>query len=260
MTHGRPDLVGRLWYWVALLASALLFALNGTAAKASSISDQGPVRQGFRSSTFVLPSPGTDCVRRCVGVGRVTLTKEHFEAAGSPAGSVAPLVREEVQRRADGLLQRFTETGAPALRTHVTQRPPNASGRHAPESETTHDYDAGSHVTTSLEFVATNSAPTSDVLLNSSKQLQAKFKHAGDFGVAGNYSKANAAKYSAALNQHITSASVTKISGTHRGNPVTHYLDPSTGLNVIVDPSGVFVSGWKLNPAQLQNVLKHGGL
>jgi hypothetical protein len=84
------------------------------------------------------------------------LTKEHFEAAGSPAGSVALLVREEVQRQADGLLQRFTKTGAPALRTHVTQRPPNASGRQAPESETTHDYDAGSHVTTSLESVATN--------------------------------------------------------------------------------------------------------
>lgn len=162
MTHGRADLVGRLWYWVALLASALLFALNGTAAKASSISEQGPVRQGFRSSTFVLPSPGTDCVRRCVGVGRVTLTKEHFEAAGSPAGSVALLVREEVQSQADGLLQRFTKTGAPALRTHVTQRPPNASGRQAPESETTHDYDAGSHVTTSLEFVATETGGTGE--------------------------------------------------------------------------------------------------
>jgi len=53
---------------------------------------------------------------------------------------------------------------------------------------------------------------------------------------------------------------VTKTAGTYRGNPVTHYLDPSTGLNVIVDPAGVFVSGWKLGPAQLQNALTHGGL
>jgi hypothetical protein len=54
------------------------------------------------------------------------------------------------------------------------------------------------------------------------------------------------------LNQHINSPAVTKISGTYRGDPVTHFLDPATGLNVIVDPSGVFVSGWKLAPAQLQ--------
>jgi len=105
--------------------------------------------------------------------------------------------------------------------------------------------------------VATNS---SDVLLNSSRQLQSKFKHASDFGVSGNYSKANAAKYSEALNQHINSPGVTKIPGTYRGDAVTHYLDPATGLNVIVDPSGAFVSGWKLGPEQLKNVLSHGGL
>ena len=105
--------------------------------------------------------------------------------------------------------------------------------------------------------IATNSAPP---LVYSSKQLQAKFKHAADFGVAGNYSKANATNFSRALNQHINSSTVTKTAGTYRGNPVTHYLDASTGLNVIVDPAGVFVSGWKLGPAQLQNVLTHGGL
>ncbi len=106
--------------------------------------------------------------------------------------------------------------------------------------------------------VVTNSA--SDVLLNSSKQLQAKFKHASDFGVAGDYSKANATNFSRALNQHINSSSVTKIAGTYRGNPVTHYLDPATGLNVIVDHSGALISGWRLGPAQLQNVLTYGGL
>ncbi len=115
----------------------------------------------------------------------------------------------------------------------------------------------GTSTTPSGAVVATNS---SDVLLNSSKQLQSKFKHAGDFGVTGNYSKANAAKHSEALNQHINSPAVTKISGTYRGNPVTHHLDPATGLNVIVDPSGAFISGWKLGPEQLQNVLSHGGL
>ena len=100
----------------------------------------------------------------------------------------------------------------------------------------------------------------SSVLLNTSRQLQAKFKHAGDFGVFGNYSKANASKFSSAINQHINSAGIRTINGTYRGQSVIHYLNPNTGLNVISNPAGQFISGWKLNPAQLQNVLKHGGL
>jgi RHS repeat-associated protein len=101
---------------------------------------------------------------------------------------------------------------------------------------------------------------SSNVLLNTSRQLQAKFKHAGDFGVVGNYSKANAGKFSSAINQHINSAGVQTINGTYRGQSVIHYLNPNTGINVISSPSGQFISGWKLNPAQLKNVLKHGGL
>jgi len=100
----------------------------------------------------------------------------------------------------------------------------------------------------------------SKVLLNSARQLQAKFKHAENFGVLGNYSKTNAGKFSAALNQHINSSGVQAINGTYRGQSVVHYLNPNTGLNVISKPSGEFISGWKLNPAQLQNVLSHGGL
>jgi hypothetical protein len=101
---------------------------------------------------------------------------------------------------------------------------------------------------------------SSDILLNISKQLQAKFKHASDFGVVGNYNKANAGKFTSAINQHINSVGVQSIQGTYRGQSVIHYLNPNTGLNVISSPSGHFISGWKLNPAQLQNVLKHGGL
>jgi len=41
------------------------------------------------------------------------------------------------------------------------------------------------------------------------------------------------------------------IKGIYRGNPVIHYLDPKTGLNVMSDEAGNFISGWKLNPNQL---------
>ena len=61
-------------------------------------------------------------------------------------------------------------------------------------------------------------APAGNILLNSARQLQAKFKHAGDFGVLGNYSKANASKFSSAINQHINSAGVQIINGTYRDN------------------------------------------
>ncbi|MFT3798375.1 colicin D domain-containing protein [Microbacterium sp.] len=89
--------------------------------------------------------------------------------------------------------------------------------------------------------------------------MQAKFKHAGDFGVDGNYSKANAAEFSAAIHQHISSAGTQAIQGTYRGQSVTHYLDLPTSLNVI-SRNGEFVSGWRLSPDQLANVLRNGSL
>lgn len=104
-------------------------------------------------------------------------------------------------------------------------------------------------------------AKTSSQILNATtKQLQAKFKHAADFGVTGNWNKAAAGRFNSAINQHINSAGVQTINGTYRGQAVIHYVNPNTGLNVISSPSGQFISSWKLNPAQLQNVLKHGGL
>jgi len=181
-----------------------------------------------------------------------TLTAVVFaDAAGASAGRLASSA-SFVHNRTELFDEMANDWPAQDVRTRGTSLTGNPYG-----------YDDRSHLTSAParpgEHRLTPSA-TSDVLLNSSKQLQSKFKHAADFGVTGNYSKANAAKFSAALNQHINSSSVSRIAGTYRGNPVTHYLDRSTGVNVIVDPSGAFVSGWKLGPEQLMNVLKHGGL
>lgn len=51
-----------------------------------------------------------------------------------------------------------------------------------------------------------------------------------------------------------------QIQGSFRGAPVTHYLDPSTGVNVIVERNGTFLSAWKLRPSQLWTVLNRGTL
>ncbi|MCL3862100.1 colicin D domain-containing protein [Actinotalea sp. K2] len=98
-----------------------------------------------------------------------------------------------------------------------------------------------------------------NVLISQPRQLQAKFGHADDFGVTGNYNSANAARFNEAVFEHINAPGTTTIRGTYRGDPVTHFLDPTTGLNVI-SRDGVFVSGWRLNSDQLANVLRNGSL
>ena len=94
----------------------------------------------------------------------------------------------------------------------------------------------------------------------SAKQLQKKFKHAKHFGVTGNYSPANAAKFQAAMEGHLTAPATKIIQGLYRGQPVTHFANPQTRLNVIQDASGQFLSGWKLTPDQLKHVLSTGEL
>lgn len=93
-----------------------------------------------------------------------------------------------------------------------------------------------------------------------SKKLQKKYKHADDFGVSGPYNKQNAEAFRDAIQNHVNDPNVTKISGTYRGDPVTHYYNPSNGLNVIVDSNDNFVSGWKLSPAQQTHVTTSGNL
>ena len=92
------------------------------------------------------------------------------------------------------------------------------------------------------------------------KQIQRKFKHAPDFGVDGSYNTSNARAFEEAIRNHVSSDTTKAISGTYRGQSVTHYVDTSSRLNVMVDSQGSFVSGWRLGPDQLRNVLHRGNL
>jgi len=71
------------------------------------------------------------------------------------------------------------------------------------------------------------------------KQLQSKFKHAADFGVDGPYNGANAAKFEAALQRHVSAETTNVIPGTYRGRDVTHFVDPQNGLNVMRGAGGI---------------------
>jgi RHS repeat-associated protein len=94
----------------------------------------------------------------------------------------------------------------------------------------------------------------------SKKQLQHGFKHAKDFGVSANQSNKALAEFSAAVQNHVDAPGTLVIQGTYHNIPATHFVDPTTGLNVIRDATGNFWSGWKLSPAQLHHVLTTGKL
>jgi hypothetical protein len=87
-------------------------------------------------------------------------------------------------------------------------------------------------------------------------QLIKKFKHAVDFGIAGALNSKNLYLFKRAIESHVSDPTVYSMEGSFRGMSVIHYVHPKTGINVIKDRDGAFISGWKLNPLQLKSVLK----
>jgi RHS repeat-associated protein len=95
------------------------------------------------------------------------------------------------------------------------------------------------------------------------KSLQHAFsqKHAKDFGITGNWNKANAALLEKALANHMTSSGTIIIKGTYRGNqPVYHFYNPSTGLWSITDLQGNFIAAWRLYPSQVKDLLTNSNV
>jgi len=94
----------------------------------------------------------------------------------------------------------------------------------------------------------------------SDKQLQKKFKHADVFGIVGNYNQENVLRFKSAIENHVNSPNVVRITGTYRGDSVVHFVDKATGLNVITKQNGDFISAWRLGEEQLKNVISRGSL
>jgi len=92
----------------------------------------------------------------------------------------------------------------------------------------------------------------------SQRKLQHEYKHASEFGVTGPWNKQNSEAFSQAIQDHLNKPTVQQIQGTYRGNiPVTHYYEPGTDLNVMVDMNNDLVGAWKLSGPQricLQNI------
>jgi hypothetical protein len=63
-----------------------------------------------------------------------------------------------------------------------------------------------------------------------------------------------------AMRAHVDDETTLMIPGTYRGDQATHFVNPQTGLNVMRDAQDAFVSGWRLTPAQLANLLSRKSL
>lgn len=94
----------------------------------------------------------------------------------------------------------------------------------------------------------------------SRSQLLQAFGHAADFGITGDAGNMALFEFGAAVQAHLDGPLTRSIQGNYRGAAVTHFLDPATGLNVMRDAQGNFLSAWRLSPAQLQQVLSTGTL
>lgn len=92
------------------------------------------------------------------------------------------------------------------------------------------------------------------------KQLQHAYKHAHCFGIAGPANKITLNAFRVELIRHVQSPDTQVIQGSFRGILVTHFLNVHTGVNVIRDSNGNFLSVWALSAMQKVHMLKGGKL
>lgn len=89
------------------------------------------------------------------------------------------------------------------------------------------------------------------------KKLQHEFKHAGDFGVKGNWNKATCEAYQKAIQNHIDTATDVYKS-TYRGEGVYVYINKNTRVGAYTDLFGNYVGGWKFSTDQMNFHLTMG--
>ncbi|WZU00995.1 hypothetical protein MGH68_16180 [Erysipelothrix sp. D19-032] len=88
-------------------------------------------------------------------------------------------------------------------------------------------------------------------------KLQHEFKHAKDFGIEGNWNKANGDAFQNALNNHVKSAD-SILQSTYRGQDVHVYINSVTGNGTYFDLNGNFIGGWKFSLEQMNFHLTNG--
>ncbi|AKB28470.1 hypothetical protein MSSIT_1751 [Methanosarcina siciliae T4/M] len=85
-----------------------------------------------------------------------------------------------------------------------------------------------------------------------SSKLQHEWKHASDFGIKGNWNKANGDLYEKAIQNHIITAPEVYKSTYRQNQDVYVYLNKETGVGVYTDLSGNYIGGWKFSREQIK--------
>lgn len=93
-------------------------------------------------------------------------------------------------------------------------------------------------------------------------QVRKKFKHVPDLGVLGNPNRKNYELFKDRIVDHMNNPSTIIKEGTYKKNiEVLHYFNEETGLNVMIrQDDNTFLSGWKLNNKQSENLKNRGAL
>lgn len=117
----------------------------------------------------------------------------------------------------------------------------------------------GTSTTPTRSFVATEAGELPG-LSASRAQLEAKFKHAADFGVTEGRGASGFDAFGKAVDSFVADSGTVRVVGTYRGSPAILNYNPTTAQVVVQATDGAFVSGWQMSPAQLQNVITNGSL
>lgn len=102
-------------------------------------------------------------------------------------------------------------------------------------------------------------------LKTSRGQIEKKYnRHARDFGVNEPRGRDGFDKFDQAVKKHVDDSETMHIDGIYnRGagkQQATLNYNPKSGLCVVQKPTGEFITGWKLSPAQPENVAERGTL
>ena len=107
---------------------------------------------------------------------------------------------------------------------------------------------------------ATNTAGELPGFSSSAAQLEAKFKHAANFGVVESRGASGFEAFGKAVDSFVADSGTVRVVGTYRGNPAILNYNPATAQVVVQATDGALVSGWQMSPAQLQNVITKASL
>ena len=91
-------------------------------------------------------------------------------------------------------------------------------------------------------------------------QLEAKYKHAGDFGVTAPRGTTGFQQFGKALSEFVNSGSTIRMWGTYRRSPAVLNFDVNSGRVVVQYPDGAFWTGFRANAAQLANIIERRSL